>query len=307
MKEFHIPSSFSTARSLPNYFYNTPEYIGLVGNDSTFSFYLYSSSEQVIARVHFQINEGKAQSHWRAPFGGLETAMVDREALIPFWIQIEQRLKEEGAKEIQLFLWPHIYDVSSSYFLRAFFLENGFQLLYTDSDFYVSIGQGGVSTFLKPERKRLRKCKRHGLIASQWLQPNVREVYDLLLCFRQQRNIPLNISKEQLIRSFQAFPEKYQVFVVKDNGKVIGVSVCVEVNPKILYHFCLACDADYHLFSPSVMLYDYIYFYCQQKGFHYFDFGVASIKGRKQEGLYQFKVNLGGIVSEKPVFEKKLG
>lgn len=306
MKEFHIVSSSRIKGSHPAYFYNSPEYIRLIEDNSVLSFYLHSASDEIIARIHFQVQDERALSHWRAPFGFLETVVYEDDILGTFWEKIEVHLKEEGCKEIKLISWPSFYDSVTSDYLKAFFLKQDFQILFTDHNFHIPVSKEIDTYFLKPEKKRLRKCKREGLTAGEWSEPPIEQVHGYLLLFRQQRNIPLNISKEQLIRSFRSFPDKYRVFVVKHDTRVVGVSVCVEVNKEIYYHFCLACDANYHTLSPSVMLYNCIYRYCQQKGYKWLDFGVASIKGIKQESLAQFKVNLGGILSEKPVFFKKL-
>jgi lipid II:glycine glycyltransferase (peptidoglycan interpeptide bridge formation enzyme) len=152
----------------------------------------------------------------------------------------------------------------------------------------------------------LRKCTKAGFKFEKWQQPDLNLAYDLLFNFRQQKNIPLNISRAGLIKCFELFPNRYHLFTVKDKKEIIGLSVCIEVNSDIFYHFCLSTNPNYFLFSPSVMLYEGIYEYCKAHSFHLFDFGTASIEGKKQEGLFRFKEKLGGIMTLKPTYTKSL-
>jgi hypothetical protein len=309
MKEYRITAPSGSHDPLPAYFYNSTEYLELVSKEENIcSFFLLSpSSDFVLARLHFQCLNGVGKSHWRAPFGFLETSVLDTHLLSFFWEQVEKELGKLGVKEVRITSWPFSYNPLTSSFLWDFLLHNGFSEAYHDYNFHLPVTEKqAVQHFLKPERKRVRKCRKEGLVAArdQDISPSV--VYDVLWHFRQQRNIPLTISKELLIKSLETCPDRYSVFVVKDQQKIVAISVCVEVNREILYHFCSASDVAYHLLSPSVLLYEAIYSHCQQIGYSQFDFGIASIQGIKQEGLFRFKQKLGGQVSKKPTFVKKI-
>lgn len=292
---------------LPDFFYNHPAYVAFHHVGTVVSFLLQpEDSEAVIARVHFSCNDETARSHWRAPFGFLETNVTNQKALQSFWENVELKLKEMGVRKITLVSWPEIYSPNSRS-LWMFFERLGFTKKFEDANFHLPIHATPIlAHFLKPERKRLRKCLREGLLVKIESAKEGWQVHQKLKEFRDQKQIPLNITAEALASSFLRFPDRYVVFKIEKEGQIIALSVCLRVNDAIFYHFCLACDIRFNSLSPSVLLYASIYEYCQKEGYQWLDFGIASTEGRKQEGLFQFKRNLGGQLSAKPTFSKNL-
>ncbi len=310
MTAYRFRSSYDLQGTLPDFFYNSHDYLAFIkeqGGTEIFSFFLVTSEDKVLARIHFQCCEGHAKSHWRAPFGFLETAVFEEKCLSEFWDYVEYTLKQNDIHEIQLVSWPSCYLPEASAFLWDFFLRRGFAMEYEDLNFHLPVtDKSAYEFFLRPERKRVRKCRAFGLEARIWENPDAGVVYDALWRMRQQRNIPLTISKERFMESLHLFPEKYLVVVVREKEDIIALSVGVVVTESIFYHFYSASDEKYHSLSPSVLLYERLYLYCQQSGYSLLDFGLASIRGVKQESLYQFKEKLGGLVSGKPTFRKKI-
>jgi len=308
MPDYHFYTSQEVSLQLPSYFFNSKSYLNQIRDSTIDCFYLISEkSNQTVARIHFKIEHNKALNPARAPFGGLETSIQEPSALIVFWKNIESVLISKGIKEIEIRNWPESYENESSTSTNSFFEKLGFKLAYNDFSFHHIVSSLiPIELFQKPEKKRFRKCVKAGFVFEKWTNPDLDLAYNLLYSFRNVKDIPLNIYKEDLKSSFENFPQQYSLFTVKNKNEIIGLSVCVEVNKDILYHFCLSTNPDYNQFSPSVMLYEGIYRYCQDANYQLFDFGTASIKGKRQEGLYYFKEKLGGIVSLKPTFVKSL-
>ncbi|MBC7389914.1 MAG: GNAT family N-acetyltransferase, partial [Opitutaceae bacterium] len=261
----------------------------------------------VLARIHFKIESEEAFSFKNAPFGFLETGIDHLPILNEFITRIEIYLKELGVNSLKLRSWPECYDPTQTKMVSQVLLEIGYKILYSDFNFFQLVSQNlPLEIFKKPERKRLRKCNNTGFQFSRIKNPDPGSVYELLLKFRNQKNIPLNISKSDLQKAFVQLPNQYFAFQVCDQERIMGISICVEVTSDILYHFVMATDIEYNTFSPGVMLYDGIYKFCQERNYRIFDFGTASIEGNKQSGLFLFKENLGGEVCMKSVFSKQL-
>ena len=287
------------------YFFNDPEYLQLFSAYQICSFNLKSEVGKILARINFTIIGNTAISLKTAPFGFIETGINSVKLLSDFILRVEKHLGDIGIKFITLKCWPECYNQEDTRLLSEILFNAGYSIEYSESNYYLEVLEKSVITiFKKPEKKRLRKCINAGFEFIQLLNPEPKQVYNLLSSFRDQKIIPLNISEEVLEKSLTSFQDKYFVFVVKDKGRIIGISVCVEVNNDILYHFVLAADIEYNTYSPSVMLYAGIYSFCQGSNYKIFDFGIASIQGIKQDGLCKFKENLGGIFCEKPVFTK---
>jgi hypothetical protein len=304
----HISTSLSPQTGFPFFFFNSQEYVQLHDNEHVYSFFFVNeASKETIARIHFEVEDGVAKSHWRAPFGCFETSVQKQGDLEILWTQVEAELVSLGVYRMEIRSWPSCFYPYQTQILWDFFESKGFEHLYSDFDFYWPIGMlEAKHLLLKSERKRLRKCQESRLQFQDWLSPDADAVFDCLYRFRADKNIPLNLSNDTLRLSLAMFPERYLVFTVKDKDRIVAVSVCVKVNDEILYHFCLSADMGYNHLSPSVLMYVGIYEYCQRKGFAIFDFGTASIRGDKQESLFLFKQKLGGQLAAMPTFSKQL-
>ena len=98
---------------------------------------------------------------------------------------------------------------------------------------------------------------------------------------------------------FHFFPKAFQIFTVRDKHKIVALTVTVRVNDRILYNFYPADAAEYHNYSPTVMLTEGLYNYCWEVGIGLLDLGSAP-----NYGLIRFKKNLGAQASLKLSFEK---
>jgi hypothetical protein len=308
MPEYHFYTDPENSSPLSSYFFNTAEYLEQFSELNIHSFYLYSkNSNYIIAKIHFVIDNETALNPARAPYGGFETAIDDLATLLLFWQEIETILKSLNVSKIEIRNWPDALETENIEFRKNLYKHLGFHLSFNDANFHQSISKkSSFELFHQSEKKRFRKCIKAGFTFEKWEQPDLNLAYDLLFNFRQQKNIPLNINKEDLIRCFKLFPNRYHLFTVNDKTEIIALSVCVKVNSDIFYHFCLSANPQYHLFSPSVMLYEGIYTYCKANSYTHFDFGTASIEGKIQEGLFRFKEKLGGKMTEKPTYTKSI-
>ena len=107
------------------------------------------------------------------------------------------------------------------------------------------------------------------------------------------------MSLEQLQTSINAMPEHYLLFGVYDGNKLIAAAVSVRISRDIMYNFYHGDDVSYRSTSPIVMLVAGIYQYCQQKNISILDLGISSVEGQINQGLFDFKKNLGCESSNK--------
>jgi hypothetical protein len=286
------------------FFFNSLSYVDLAKTENTFSFILQNLlTNEILATVHFELMGNVAYSPPKAPFGGLATTIHDEAALGFFWNRVEEVLKKAGTKRIELRICPNYFNDFTSHF----FAKNGYDCLFTDSNFHFLVSEEKVwPRFGYNARWCFQKCIKKGFVFESITLPEIIEKYEKLFSFRAAKRIPTNISKESLIKAFEGFSEKYCGFVVRDANEIIGISVCVEINENILYHFLSATDPNYQIFSPSLMLYEGIYRHAQSRGYKIVDLGTASIRGEKQQGLFDFKKRLGAVLSKKPTFFKEI-
>lgn len=306
MPDYHFYTSTGNNQNLPSYFFNSSSYLNLFAELDIHRFYLIDE-QTIVARIHFILENKIALSPAMAPFGGLETSITDVSVLLSFWENIEGTLRNLGIESIEIKSWPDAYTSDLNHFSDKLYLQIGFKIKYIDANFHqLTDAESALQLFQKPERKRLKKCQKHGFTFEKWENADLELAYELLYQFRKAKDIPLNISKHNFKKSLLTLSDKYSLFIVKDKNNIIGISLCVEINHDILYHFCLSADTRYNSFSPSVLLYEGIYNYCKAKSYKLFDFGTASLKGETIEGLYMFKQKLGGTLGRKTTFHKSL-
>lgn len=135
--------------------------------------------------------------------------------------------------------------------------------------------------------------------------PAIEIVYDFLQHCRAEMGYSLSITSLQLQELFVTFPEEIIVFTVKDREKIIALNVTVRVNQAILYHFLSSSLHSYAQYSPSVMLTEKIYIFCQNEEVAILDLGISlDHHGNEKSGLIRFKENIGGKKSYKSTYEK---
>lgn len=116
----------------------------------------------------------------------------------------------------------------------------------------------------------------------------------------------MTMSLEQLTEHFQKFPDNFQVFAVYDTQILMAIGVTIKINQDILYTFYLADNEDYLKISPTIFLLSGIYEYAQKGNYKILDLGIATDKGVLNEGLARFKRSLGGKLSEKKTYFRKI-
>jgi hypothetical protein len=104
---------------------------------------------------------------------------------------------------------------------------------------------------------------------------------------------------------FEQFPDRYVLFTLFDEDKLIAACTGVKINSKILYMFMGADDIGYKGYSPMVMLMKGAYDYCTDHNYVIFDHGIGTASGVANPGLIEFKKHLGCKFSPKFTYQKK--
>lgn len=294
----------------PGFFFNESEHLRQQRNGLFHILTaLNQTTQQAEARCAFFIDSNKAVSPGAAPFGSIEFAetLPDR-VLDKLLISITDAVRSAGAPTLRLVNYPHCYAPEQANRLTVKLVEQGFQLIETDQNFFLSVTSNVFESTIAPsERRRLHKCQKAGFRFEQWESPNIAEVVAFLRETRQQLGYPLTLSPERLADLLQTFPNQFGVFVVNDGANLAALTVAVRVRHDILYNFLPASHTDYRTFSPMVMLTDGLFTYCQQQQIRLLDLGISLDHNREPKPtLMRFKRNLGAQSSPKMVFEKSL-
>lgn len=266
--------------------------------DNLVTFVLFNKAEGYID-ARLQIIEQKSQgfSPFRATFGGIEYSdnLPEKELSI-FFNGVMKHPKVSQLSRLTITEKPNFYDSHTINWQSEKVIDTNQHLLVNTSSF--------INRIVPAEKRRLKKCINHGFSFEEIKNPDFDSAYQFVKINRERKGRPTTMNAQTLASVFEQMPNDYKLFVVKDGQKVIAMTILVKLNEDAQYIFLPADDASYHTFSPSVMLFNGVYAYCQQSNAKVIDFGISSEAGVLNEGLFRFKKNLGCVASEKITFRK---
>ena len=276
-------------------------------------FYLVTAlnrmTQQADARCAFFVQSDKALSPFAAPFGSIEfTESLPGPILDTFIRTLLQAARLAGATTLRLVNYPACYAPGQVSELTQKLHQQGFDLVDTQQTSFLPVTDSAFAVNLVPaERRRLAKCISADFQFRHWQNPDRAEVVGFLQERRHQKGHLLTITPERLANLLQAFPDQCAVFTIMDGETIAALTVTIRVRNDILYNFQPASDANYHSFSPMVLLISGLYGFCQQQGIKLLDLGLSLDHNRQHKpSLLQFKRNLGCLESPKLIFEKDL-
>lgn len=304
-------SVLETPFSFQRYFFNEIEHLSHQGGENLFTFYWQNTDNQIIkARFSVIINNKIAYSPLRATFGGIEfSEYLPEMELNDFLQQVLIFLKTKDISEILINSYPEKYlSEQQKVVLSNCFSKSCFQIKFTEHNYEIDVkDKSFLETITSPRAKQLlRKSLKNSFIFKRELSPNFTEMHQFIANSRLRKNRPMTMSLEQLTQHFQKFPDNFQVFSVYDTQILMAVGVTIKINQDILYTFYLADHEQYLKISPTIFLLSGIYDFAQKENYKILDLGIATDKGILNEGLAQFKRSLGGKLSEKKTYFRKI-
>ncbi len=187
--------------------------------------------------------------------------------------------------------------------MHKIFGETNFKVISSEVNQHLAVQEEEFKVLIsKNERKKLNQCLKQGYTFMQLTLDEFTNIYQLVTETRVRKGYPVSMTYENLYKTIKLMPDKYLLFGLFDRDKLIAASVSIRISHEILYNFYHADDLNFRTTSPLVMLIQQIYQYCQQNGIEILDLGVSSENGLINQGLFNFKKNLGCVSSEKNTY-----
>jgi len=282
--------------------FNTPEFQSLKTGETKY-FGLFDK-QRPIARICFSIDKNQAISGYQASFGSIDTEYPLLEETAKYFLeQACMSLESDGIKEVIVKHWPECYGDSNK--LSGIFNEVGFKEIVSDTNQHLVVQEEFKLLIRKNERKKLNQSIKQGCTFTSLSVDDLTDVYQLVTETRKRKGYPVSMAYDKLYQTIKILPDKYLLFGLFDQHKLIAASVSILISQDILYNFYHADDLSYRSTSPLVMLVQEIYHYCQHKEIKILDLGVSSENGIINQGLFNFKKNLGCVSSEKNTYRLK--
>ena len=120
----------------------------------------------------------------------------------------------------------------------------------------------------------------------------------------QVRGYKLPVPPDRLAQLASVAPEHYVTFTNRFEGEPVAVAVMVRVSDAVLYHFMSGYAPEYRALSPSVMLFEAAFDYCQTQKMTRLDLGISiDHLGNPKPSLGRFKAHIGGQECEKIIYK----
>ena len=273
------------------------------------SYYIIHDKKKLIqGHVFFHVEGKKANSPFRASFGGIELiSSLDTRIIWQFIEHYEDDLKSRGIEEIKM-VYPSLIHNLNGY-SKVFDLLNKrkYSISLWETGACVKVDKEPFEQLMKyNEKKRFRKSKKEGFVEKLLPHSGAEAIYNFIKECRDKKDQELSMNFAQFQKTVDTFPDQFIFFALLHEEKIIAASVSIELKSSILYDFYHAHDESYDHISPVLHLADFIYRYCQNKGIKLIDFGTSAIDDQPNFPLLHFKERMGNLFTPKFGFSKRL-
>lgn len=291
------------------YLYLTPLHVQTQADQKSKFFFLYSQKEKGTPLALFQCSndEGSWFSPSQAPFGSIQFLPGCMPDEINFFLHcITRYICEQGGTRLTIRHYPNCYLKTTRDLVNDSYLFYGFTIAEKLINHYIPVSSKTFADVIsKMEKRRLTKCINQNFSSGLDIETTAKKVYAFLSFCRSKKGYGMSLDEAQLTELMVTLPKEILIFSVKQNGLVIALSVTVRVNKRVLYNFLTDSLPEYNVFSPSVLLLQCIYNYCQKEKIEVLDLGTSlDHHGSEKVGLVRFKDNMGGIRSWKVTYSK---
>lgn len=317
LTSFHNPHYYFLATdevlqkdySYTPFFFNSNKFFSQNEATGKTGFYIINKKNNIIeGKLNLSIYENTGYSPYKAPFGSLEFEKgLAPEIVLEFWQFLEAWTKDNRINLILIKSYPAIYHEENNAVVINTLISSGFKIKYAELNQHIEVSSRPYFDLISySEIKRIKKCLKNNFRFYISPQDDLKDAYHIIKLTRDRKQYPTSMSFQQLENVFLKFPEHYLLFTVKDDEKIIALSVSILVNENILYNFYHAHDEAYDQFSPITMVVQEIYNYCQEQKIQILDLGISTDQNVLNKGLFRFKKNLGAKSSLKVTFEKNI-
>jgi len=298
-----IPSGYELAFE-PN-FYNLEEFLELRSGSKPLSFYICSPSQKlVLGSISFRCDHDFAESGGLAPFGSFDLAEDIEETDLELAIQnLKQTLISKGVNRIHIRHFPTLYSSLSQPRIGQQLGAQGFSICHSQLNHHLETHRSFEIDLHPMEKRKLQSMAALNPIFRSETLDQLPVVYRFIESCRSARGQGMSLQLKELTRMVDKFPNRYWLFVARIDQEIAAATICVGVNPRVMYNFYPAFDEKFQRFSPLVYLIGEILAYCRSQSISILDLGTSEVDGKPNASLSRFKARLGGNTSLKYSFE----
>ena len=258
--------------------------------------------------VHLDPERGEAHSPGQAPFGtvqmapGLSVTQVHR-----LLDAAEASLRASSIQHLNLRGYPFAYDPAGAATLAEALRQRGYRVSQAEQNYHLSTARDYEAHLHPSERRRLQKCRRHGLHVEQEPAYLLPAAYAFMRQCRQERGQELSLPLERVQELFKRFPREHLLFSVREpGGGWAAMTVAIQVSRQVLYNFYPASPLRCNHLSPVVQLNEGLHALARASGMALVDLGTSTLDTGPNASLLRFKRHLGGVAGLRLSWTKNL-
>ena len=287
-----------------------PAFGALHPSANVISFYLLDRLKPLAyAAIHFFIEGHVAQTPYKAPFGSLECSEnIHPRVLYRFLEKIEHQLKHRGATEILMRNPPRAYAPEKWSMVETFLLNQKYTVAEAEVGTVLPVtGNAFIERIRPAEKLRGRQGRDAGFVFKNLTMNRLDEVFHFISTCHLGKGYRLPITQAELERTVRSFPDRYVLFAILHEERIIAAAVGIRITKGILYNFLVNHEKVFNHLSPPVLLMEGIYNFCCEHAIRLMDLGTSALRGKPNFTLLDFKLHMGGVATSKLSFHKKTG
>ena len=294
------------------FLYLRPEHQALAPpGGPTRSFYLEDAEHgRTVAQLHVAVDMPAAAAHSpaQAPFGAVQLAPgVPPAALHPLLDAAEAALAGRGIRRFHLRGYPFAYDPAGAATLAETLRQRGYRVALAEQNYHLDPARPYEAHLHPSERRRLHKCRRHGLHVEQEPPFLLPAAYAFIAACRQERGQELSLPLARVQALFQRFPLEHFLFSVRQaDGAWAALTVAIRVSERVLYNFYPASPLRCNALSPVVLLNEGLHAFARASDLAVLDLGTSTLDTGPNASLLRFKRHLGGVAGLRLSWERDL-
>ena len=219
----------------------------------------------------------------------------------------ESQLRQRGVQRLALRGYPFAYAPAEAATLAETLRQRGYRVALAEQNYYLDPVRD-YETHLHPsERRRLDKCRRHGLHFEQEPPFLLPAAYAFIQNCRQERGQELSLPLARVQELFRRFPQEHFLFSVRQpDGDWAAVTVAIRVDERVLYNFYPASPLRCNALSPVVLLNEGLHAFARASNLTVLDLGTSTLDSGPNASLLRFKRHLGGVAGLRLSWERGL-
>lgn len=299
VEDYEVETLFSSKKFI--------SYQALVQQKETRSFTLLDNTTQrILATKSFARSSGTSQ--WVSPVTGAFGVMEASEFItlheIEFFISSisSYLLALDNSDKITWRLPPQYYKNKTHTKLQNVLFRQSWCVEEFDLNFHLAVTDYDDfrSNLSSSKKRELNRITRTSPEFAEVFSPDERkDVYDVIKLNRESQGYPMTMSWDAINALADAIDQDIKFYSLKREDVVLAGAICLRLDSDTLYVFYWGEHPEYRKDSTIVKLAEGIYLTAEKLGYSTIDIGTSTDHSAPNQGLINFKENIGCHVSQK--------